>query len=123
MKNANSLIPNVLDLVMKHVRFEAVIPNIQRGETMNAYEKRFPTPAADFELHEIHLDKGDQYPVTATTVDILIVTEGDITAEVDGIPVLSSQRGDSLMLVAGAAAILKSRTGAQIFKATVPIQG
>lgn len=119
------LTPKHVDVpeLMKHVRFEAVIPNIQRGETMNAYEKRYPTPAADFELHEIHLDKGDQYPVTANTVDILIVTEGEIMAEVDGIPVLSSQRGDSLMLVAGAAAILKSRTGAQIFKATVPIQG
>lgn len=117
------LTPKHIDVpeLMKHVRFEPVVPNIQKGETMNAYEKRYPTPAEDFELHEIHLDKGDHYPLKANTVDILIVVEGEVTAE-SGQEILLARKGNSLMLVNGANLVLKSQFGAQIFKATVPVE-
>jgi mannose-6-phosphate isomerase len=118
------LTPKHIDVpeLMKHVRFEPVIPNIQRGQMMNAYEKRYPTPALDFELHEIHLDRGDQYRLRANTVDILIVVNGEVIAEDQGRVIQTAGKGESLMLVNGADILLKSSTGARIFKATVPVE-
>jgi mannose-6-phosphate isomerase len=106
--------------LMKHVRFEPVVPSILKGETMNAYEKRYPTPAADFELHEIHMEKGDKYPLKASTVDILIVIKGEVNAESAGTPTLAVHQGGSLLLTDGADIVLTSAKGALIYKATVP---
>ncbi|MBZ5857018.1 mannose-6-phosphate isomerase, class I [Flavihumibacter profundi] len=116
------LTPKHIDVpeLMKHVRFAPVVPSILKGETMNAYEKRYPTPAADFELHEIHLDKGDRYPLKASTVEILIVIEGEVNADSAGSPALAVHQGGSLLLTDGADIVLTSAKGALIYKATVP---
>lgn len=116
------LTPKHIDVpeLMKHVRFEPVVPAIMKGEIVNGYEKRFPTPAADFELHELHLDRGDRYAVKASTADIFIVLEGEVVVEtVDG-PVLTAGKGHSFLMISGAAADLVSGTGALVYKATVP---
>ncbi|ULQ53127.1 mannose-6-phosphate isomerase, class I [Flavihumibacter fluvii] len=117
------LTPKHIDVpeLMKHVRFEAVVPLVLKGETLNAYEKRYPTPAYDFELREIHLDKGDHYGVKANTVDILLVVEGDLVAKSAEGTVLIAGKGNSLMFVNGAVVQLSSNTGALVFKATVPL--
>lgn len=116
------LTPKHIDVpeLMKHVRFEAVVPAVMRGVAVNAYEKKYPTPAADFELHEIKLDRRDQYPLKAATVDILLVVDGDLVVTPSKGDPIQLSRGKSFMLVAGAEALLYSATGAHLFKATVP---
>lgn len=116
------LTPKHIDVpeLMKHVRFEPVVPAVMKGEIVNGYEKRFPTPAADFELHELHLDPGDRYPVQAATADIFIVLEGEVIVETTEGPQLTAGKGHSFLLVEGAVADLVSGSGALVYKATVP---
>lgn len=116
------LTPKHIDVpeLMKHVRFEPVVPAVMKGKMVNGYEKRFPTPADDFELHELHLDRGDRYPVKASTAEIFMVLEGEVIVETTGGPVLTAGKGHSFLLVAGAAADLVSGSGALVYKATVP---
>ncbi len=115
------LTPKHIDVpeLMKHVRFEPVIPYVQEPEPLNRSESAYLTPAGDFELHRIRL-QGDDYSLTASTVDILLVMEGSVVATEAGQPGIELQRGDSLLLLDGAELNLASDGAAELYRATVP---
>jgi mannose-6-phosphate isomerase len=116
------LTPKHVDVpeLMHHVKFQPVVPKILAGTAMNAYEKCYRTPAKDFELHEIHLDKGDAYTIETGTVDVLLVVAGDLEATTKNGNRLMAGKGESLLLVQGAKVELRTSGKAQVFRATVP---
>lgn len=100
--------------LMHHVRFEPVVPNILTGTAgQTAGEDRFPTPAADFELRRLVLDK--EVKLTTATADIFFVYEGAVqTGD------LRLQKGEAFLAVAGAAFTVQPQPHAVLFRATVP---
>ncbi|MFT4023022.1 MAG: mannose-6-phosphate isomerase, class I [Flavihumibacter sp.] len=116
------LTPKHIDVpeLMKHVRFEPVIPAPLQPTPVNAHESAYITPAPDFELHIIQLGAADSYHLEAKTTDILIVLAGDLVAAEGDLPGIACAKGDSLLLLDGAGLRLQSAEGATIFKATVP---
>jgi mannose-6-phosphate isomerase len=116
------LTPKYIDVpeLMKHVKFESVEPKILSGFAINGYEKKYVTPAEDFELHVIHLQPEDQYEMHSHTAEILLVLEGNIKATSEKGICDDLIRGESLLLVNGAKVRLESNTGAILYKATVP---
>ena len=116
------LTPKHIDVpeLMKHVRFEPVIPVPLVATKLNAHEAAYVTPAPDFELHRIQLGAADSYQMTAKTTDILVVLNGDLVATEGNLPGIECTRGDSLLLLNGADLNLQSAEGALVFKATVP---
>ena len=106
--------------LMKHVRFEPIVPQVIRGVPGKAQgEEIFPTPVHDFELHRLTLKAGEPVTVTATTADIYFVYEGsaDATADNDRVAL---KKGESLLAKAGTAVTFTSTGDAVIFTATVP---
>lgn len=106
--------------LMKHVRFEPVVPKVITGVPGRAKgEVIFPTPVNDFELRRISLKAGEQTTVTATTADIYFVYEGSAEA-IAGNEHLQLRRGEAMLAKAGTAVQFKSMADTVIFTATVP---
>jgi mannose-6-phosphate isomerase len=106
--------------LMKHVRFEPVIPNILKGTTGSVQqEKVFDTPAADFELRQVELKKEESVTLSAFTSDIFFIYKGSIVAESEN-DQLELVGGEAMLAIAGASVQLTARENAVIFRATVP---
>jgi mannose-6-phosphate isomerase len=116
------LTPKHIDVseLLKHVRFEAVEPNIIKGTDSPVIgDELFYTSAADFELHRIILQKGTQLILTATTAEIYFIYKGSIEAG-SGNDTLNLDSGESMLAIAGATISLSGVEDAIIFRATVP---
>lgn len=118
------LTPKYIDVpeLLKHVRFEPVIPELLDGTEIQPFEKAFVTPAEDFELHQLQIPSGAEMVLAANTVEILLVLEGELelkeqqTGEVHRLG-----KGQSVLLVAGTELLVKATTVTQAFRTTVPI--
>jgi mannose-6-phosphate isomerase len=106
--------------LMHHTKFEAVIPNILKGEAgTTPGETAFPTPAADFELRKLVLNAGSPISLTASTAEIFFVYEGEVNASA-GSNEISMEKGEAMLTTAGAAFELQAAQHAVVFRATVP---
>jgi len=115
------LTPKHIDVpeLLKHTRFEAVVPEILEGTPAGDAEKVYRSPAPDFELSCIQINANHSFKSTAAhAADILMVLEGTAEAAfAEG--ELSLKKGDVFLAKAGAAYQL---TGSAIlYKATVPL--
>jgi mannose-6-phosphate isomerase len=107
--------------LMKHVRFEAVVPNIIKGKRGEVeQEEIFPTPAGDFELHELSLKQNDQVQLQAHTAEVFFVYEGAIEVS-EGDATLKLRSGEAMLAVANSEFSLKGIDKSTIFRATVPL--
>ena len=104
--------------LMKHVKFEPTIPKIITGQ--GGVEKVLKTPADDFELREIMLDKTKSLELDTPTAEIYFVYQGAVQAT-DGSATLTLKSGESMLAVAGAHFTLQTDTDTVIYKATVPL--
>ncbi len=85
-------------LLLKHINFEPVIPNILNGVKRSDVETVFPTPAPDFELSSITL--GTQQAHTAVSAcgpHIFIVLDGAVVVNEE----LPFRRGDCFLIPEG----------------------
>lgn len=106
--------------LMKHVRFEPVVPNVIKGTPGRvAGEDIFLTPVNDFELHRLTLQAGQSLTVPATTADIYFVYEGSAQATA-GTDKVALQKGEALLAKAGAEVTFAAGEHTVIFTATVP---
>jgi mannose-6-phosphate isomerase len=71
------LTPKFIDVgeLMKHIRFEAVSPEIMNG-SHDGMESKYICPVPDFSLSRITIPAGDEYLFTADGPEILFVLEG-----------------------------------------------
>lgn len=117
------LTPKHVDVpeLMKHVQFEPCIPRLLDGTRVQEYEKAFLTPAADFELHLIELPANKGISLQATTSEILLVLEGELTISETGSGITHTvKKGQSVLLTDGASVDLQALSSCQAFLATVP---
>lgn len=106
--------------LMKHVRFEAVVPRVIIGEPGQVMQEEiFPTPAGDFELHELSLKLNDLVQLHAHTAEVFFVYEGSVEA-VERDTTLKLKTGEAMLATAGAAFLMKAIENSKIFRATVP---
>jgi len=107
--------------LLKHVKFVPVDPSIIKGKlNPKSREEVYQTPAEDFELRRLILDKGQAVKLESKTIDIFLVAEGSVEATQDG-SVLNLTKGQSMLAVNGASLTIKpGELGAVVFRATVP---
>ena len=62
------LTPKHVDVkeLMKHVKFEPTVPNIITGKPVDLQEVVYQTPAPDFELSRLHIEKGNSVSLDIT---------------------------------------------------------
>jgi len=106
--------------LLAHLVFDSVTPAILEGTTISSVEKVFKTPAPDFELSEIKLDKNKEYRSTQTSsAETLIIMDGSIVANFDG-KKLTFNKGESFFVEANTNYTLSTKEKCQLFKAKVP---
>lgn len=106
--------------LMKHVRFEATVPNILPGSA--AKETVYKSEANEFELSRIQLGENEAFNFTANSAEILLQLE-DSTTVAAGNKELTLQKGQALFITAGSDVKLSAQTRAELFRATVPDGG
>ncbi len=107
---------NVAEL-MKHVRFEAVLPEIIHGK--GEQEKVYPTPVNDFQISRIDAEPHSKVPLHTSAPDILFVYKGPVTVS-DETASLKLNSGDAALLLPGMTGSIQAESSAKIFRATVP---
>jgi mannose-6-phosphate isomerase len=65
-------------MLLNHLVFDPVTPNVLKGEPISDSEWSYPTPAPDFDLSRIELEPGKRYvQKNINTAHILIVISGE----------------------------------------------
>jgi len=103
--------------LLKHVSFQSTIPKIlsPNGKTHRVFE----SPAEEFELHQYHLQGGDRETITTTSGELFFLLDGDALFECGNEKCLL-KKGEALFVAAGNEMSLKSDTGINLFRVTVP---
>lgn len=116
------LTPKHVDVpeLLKHVRFEATVPEIIEGiPSGNQHETVFKTPAKDFELSEIRLKKGEKFTSAIQSPDIFLVLTGEIEIQGEG-GNFKRNGGESFFAAAGSELKIEAGSDAVIYHASVP---
>lgn len=64
--------------LLKHIAFEAVVPEILQGNIINKIEWNYPCPVDDFAISAFQLKKGQKYVSTSYSAEIYIIISGTI---------------------------------------------
>lgn len=103
--------------LLKSLVFEPVDPKILKGEALSDVETVYFTPAPDFELSKIELNKHSNYENNAVYApEIFIVLEGQITIN----DTLSFLKGEIFLVTPGATYTMETNENAVLYRATVP---
>ncbi|MFY0713591.1 mannose-6-phosphate isomerase, class I [Seonamhaeicola sp. NFXS20] len=117
------LTPKHVDVpeLLKHVTFEATVPNILKGEAQSdGLERIYKSPAPDFELSQIKLSNNNVYTSTSSSAQILMVLEGDVELSEENENVINLSKGKSALILANCKYAITAKSSAIIFKATAP---
>jgi mannose-6-phosphate isomerase len=114
------LTPKHVDVpeLLKHVRFEATHPHIQRENNDPGHIVVYKTPAPDFELSKISLQAGQRVTIQSHSVEIFLVQEGKVQVE-DGGGFLRTV-GDAFIAFDKAKLNLRADLDTIIYRAAVP---
>ena len=117
------LTPKHIDVpeLMKHIRFDATVPQVIHGTKKNDHEEVYRSPARDFELSRFSFRAGDAVSFQASTTEIFIVMKGS-TAFINEESTLALQQGESAVAFAGAKMQLIAGGEAVVFRASVPLE-
>ncbi|KAG4080501.1 hypothetical protein HA402_013959 [Bradysia odoriphaga] len=116
------LTPKHVDVpeLLKHTRFEGVVPHIIKGNvSADGLKRIYPSPAPDFEVSKIDIKAGQVYKHTAKAAEILIVISGSATIEGDD--TLALRKGQCAFTVYGASYEISTDSEVELFKATANI--
>ncbi|MEP0366870.1 MAG: mannose-6-phosphate isomerase, class I [Cyclobacteriaceae bacterium] len=113
------LTPKHVDVpeLLKHVVFEETIPNVLGGETQpDGVERIYKSPAPDFELSKIDIEAQVDYKNVSSTLEIMIVLEGEVTAQA-GADQVTLKKGEVLAVTAGTPYQIFTSSKAEVYKA------
>lgn len=113
------LTPKHIDVpeLMKHTRFEEVVPEKLRPRQGVDGWNRYPTPAPDFELSFRDIAKKEKVAIAASDGPaILLLMEGELTTA-DGLTISKTDR--TVFLAAGAEVVLEATETSRVFLAQV----
>jgi mannose-6-phosphate isomerase len=114
------LTPKHIDVpeLMKHVRFEAVEPNVIEAKHRNAIEKVYYSPAPDFQLSVLDMPAGQLYVASPSTIELFLVMNGTVSLFSAG-ETLERGRGEAFMGRAGANLQIRALDHAIVYRASV----
>jgi mannose-6-phosphate isomerase len=116
------LTPKHIDVpeLMKHIKFEGIIPKIIHGKKRSGVEEVYETPAPDFELSRFQLKKGEKASFDTSTADILFVHIGFLKIA-DDQNSLELNSGEAAIIFNDTNIILESDADTSVYRASVPV--
>lgn len=105
--------------LLRHTRCEATEVKILEGDPEGQL-RRYRTPAPDFELSGIALEKGESIALQSVTAEIFLLTEGSVAVS-DGQHTLELRKGElAAASFAGQRLEIRALEPALVFRAGVP---
>lgn len=116
------LTPKYVDVkeLMKHVLFEPTIPNILNGETSEAGRTVYHTPAPDFELSCLKIEKGESIRLISRSIEIFLVFSGSVEISQTGGPVFQRTKGEAWVTFDSAYSEVRALENVIIYEASIP---
>ncbi|WP_143310867.1 mannose-6-phosphate isomerase, class I [Chitinophaga vietnamensis] len=117
------LTPKHIDVpeLLKHTRFEGVHPQILSGDAVKGgLERIYHSPAPDFVVSRINVQRGQLYENTAAAAEIMIVLSGSAT--IKGSDTIELKKGQSVFAAYGESYQITTSDAVEIYKATVPVK-
>jgi mannose-6-phosphate isomerase class I len=106
--------------LLRILDFSSTRPSVLAGEPLSSVERRFPTPAAEFELSRLDLGAGLQHEVPCVRgADTVLVIDGDAEIEAGG-ETVSLQRGAAVLVPNGMPYTLRAAGHATLYRVSVP---
>jgi len=116
------LTPKHVDVkeLMKHVKFEPTIPNIITGKTIEPERVVYETPAPDFELSRLTIQKGNSIRLISRSIEIFLIFSG--TAEISGTEgnVFKRNKGQAWVTFDAANSEIAALEDTVIYQASIP---
>jgi len=119
------LTPKHIDVpeLLKHIKFEATMPRIIRGDgdSIEGHISLFRTPAPDFELSRIGLLEDEIITISARSVEIFMVLEGELLVEEGQEKAFVRTKGEAFLAFDQARVVLRAQKDSVIYRASVPL--
>jgi mannose-6-phosphate isomerase len=106
--------------LMKHIKFEPTIPNIITGTPTEKDRLVYRTPARDFELSRILLEKAATLDLVSRSVEIFLVFSGSAEVTGNGGSVFKRTKGEAWVSFDGAISSVRALEETVFFKASIP---
>ena len=106
--------------LLKHVKCGPTVANILKGEVIDKYGVLYKTPVPDFELSVFELAQNEVVTATATSTEIILVTDGVVKLDNEGIN-LEAGQPVAVILPETFYALSGLTEKAIVFRASVPI--
>ncbi|MDE1192118.1 MAG: mannose-6-phosphate isomerase, class I [Arachidicoccus sp.] len=115
------LTPKHIDVpeLLKHTKFEGVVPNVINGNILPDKEKIYPCPVPDFGITKIEVDSSETIANTAFSAEIIIVTEGEIIIS-NNEKELKLSHGEAAFILPETKYAVRSSSKGIAYKAFVP---
>ena len=114
------LTPKHIDVpeLIKHTIFEGIEPNIMKGIDLTSGEKNYPCPVEDFGISKLELKAGETYTTEASSLEIIVIMEGELTIE--GSNAITAKSGEVVAVMAGEMYTVSTLNQLYAYKAFVP---
>jgi mannose-6-phosphate isomerase len=106
--------------LMKHLKFEPTLPQIKSGTEAGKERLVYLTPAPDFELSQIRMEKGQVLELKSRSVEIFLVFTGSVDIQGELKSSFNRAKGEAWVSFDGASSHLKALEDTVIYQASVP---
>ncbi len=110
---------NVQEL-LKHVKFEATVPNIISGKPAGGDRQIFSTPAPDFELSRMQIAKGQSLQTVSRSAEIFLLFTGSAEITEDGRKGFKRNKGEAWVSFDGATFAITALEDTVVYQASIP---
>ena len=116
------LTPKHVDVseLLKHVHFEATIPQIILGKPEEGEKVVYATPASDFELSRLQVLKGQSLPLVSHSAEVFLVFSGLAEVTEKQGKGFKRNKGEAWVSFDGADSTLKALEDTVIYQASIP---
>jgi mannose-6-phosphate isomerase len=110
---------NVQEL-LKHVKYEATVPNIISGKPVGSDRQIFSTPAPDFELSRLQIAKGQSLQTISHSAEMFLVFTGSAEIIEDGKKGFKRNKGEAWVSFDGATFTIMALEDTVVYQASIP---
>jgi mannose-6-phosphate isomerase len=116
------LTPKHVDVqeLMKHVLFGPTTPNILNGKSEGPDRTVYHTPAPDFELSRLNIEKGKSTRLTSRSIEIFLLFSGTAEISQAGGSVFRRTQGEAWVTFDAAMSEIKAMENTIIYQASIP---
>jgi mannose-6-phosphate isomerase len=110
---------NVQEL-LKHIKFEATVPQIITGKPAGGEREIFPTPAPDFELGRLQITKGQSLNAISHSAEMFLIFTGSAEITEEGKKGFKRNKGEAWVSFDGATFSIMALEDTVVYQASIP---